>query len=553
MKWFILLNLLWLVFSPLAVAGEEVQSPPPPIEEGKQIEKLRALEPSMEEAEKYLADLRKTLKGMEASEDKEEFAKQVETQRERVAQLRENFRTLATGIESDRYLSNAEGGGSWQENLEDIIAPISSGVRELTSGPREMEAMRNELRVWQERQQLSSAALSRLDDLIKVAKSELIKKELAATRKLWASRNAEAASQVQVFSQQIEEREQNSPSTWEAVSGAIANFWRSKGLNLVIAILAAVAAFVLVRKIYAQVKRVSPVHRKKMNGLAARGTDLLAGALAGILALTAAVVVFYLRGDWLLLALSIIFVIGVLWASKRAIPPYIEQIRMILNIGSVRQGERLVYEGVPWRVDRMNFFCDFSNPDLEGGSLRLPVRDVMPLHSREAHPKEPWFPTRCDDWVILADETYGKVIQQTPEQVVVLRLGGSRRTYPTISFLSEHPENLSHGFRVSTAFGIDYDLQAISTTVVPDEFRSRIEEALFKFTDHSNVRSVKVEFSSAGASSLDYAILADFSGELASRVNVLRRLIQKTCIDVCNDQGWGIPFTQITVHQAPPK
>jgi hypothetical protein len=254
---------------------------------------------------------------------------------------------LATGIENDRYISKAEASVSWQENLEDIIAPISSGMRELTSGPREMEAMRNELRVWQERLKLSAAALSRLDDLIKVAKSELIKKELAATRKLWASRNAEAASQVQVFSQQIEEREQNSPSTWEAVSGAIANFWRSKGLNLVIAILTAAAAFVLFRKIYAQVKRVSPVHRKKGNGLAARGTDLLAGALAGILALTAAVVVFYLRGDWLLLALSIIFVIGVLWASKRAIPPYLEQIKMILNIGSVRQGERLVYEGIP--------------------------------------------------------------------------------------------------------------------------------------------------------------------------------------------------------------
>ena len=47
--------------------------------------------------------------------------------------------------------------------------------------------------------------------------------------------------------------------------------------------------------------------------------------------------------------------------------------------------------------------------------------------------------------------------------------------------------------------------------------------------------------------------MADFSGDMASRVNVLRRQIQKTCVEVCNEKGWGIPFTQITVHQAAEK
>jgi len=247
---------------------------------------------------------------------------------------------------------------------------------------------------------------------------------------------------------------------------------------------------------------------------------------------------------------AVLMLVGIGWASKQAIPPYLEQMKLILNLGSVRQGERMVYDGIPWRVDRLAFYCEFHNPRLEGGSLRLPVQEVLSLHSRELGSKEPWFPTEEDDWVILGDQTYGKIVQQTPEQVVVLRLGGSRKMYPTASFLDEHPENLSHGFRISTAFGIDYDLQAISTTEVPEKFRNRIEEELCKKIDQENVRSVKVEFSSAGASSLDYEINADFSGEVASRVNVLRRMIQRVCVDVCNEQGWGIPFTQITVHQA---
>ncbi|MGB6219411.1 hypothetical protein [Haloferula sp.] len=532
------------------VSAQDVPDAPPPISEDKEIERLRALVPALEDAQAYLEDLRKQAEAMDTPEDRAEINKLVDTQRERVVQLRENFRTLATGVENDRYLSKAEESVSWQENLEDIIAPISNGVRELTAGPREMDELRKELALWKDRRDLSAAALGRIDELIALADSEVIKEELESARKLWASRSSEAESQFQVFSQQIEEREANSPTTWEAVSGAMADFWRSKGMNLIIALVASVGVFFLTRALYRQFKRVSPVHRRKRNSLATRSADLLAAILSVVFAILAAVAVFYFRGDWLLLTLSAVFIVGVLWASKQAIPPYIEQIKMILNIGSVRQGERLIYNGIPWRVDRLNFFCDFTNPNLMGGHLRLPVRDVMPLHSRESDPKEPWFPTKRDDWIKLSDETYGKVVEQTPEQVVVLRLGGSRKTYPTIDFLEQCPENLSYGFRVSATFGIDYDHQSIATTTVPDIFLRALEKELVSRFGHENVRSVKVEFSSAGASSLDYRILADFAGDVASRVNVIERSIQRVCVNVCNEQEWGIPFTQITVHQA---
>ena len=269
-----------------------------------------------------------------------------------------------------------------------------------------------------------------------------------------------------------------------------------------------------------------------------------------LLAVVAVVVVFYVRGDWLLLALSIVAILGVLWASKQALPPYLEQMRLILNLGPVRQGERLVYQGVPWRVDKLNFYCEFSNPELSGAVLRLPVRDVMPLHSRPAPVKEPWFPTHLDDWVVLGDGTYGKVIQQSPEQVVVLRLGGSLKTYPTSEFLGQTPENLSRGFRISSTFGIDYQHQAECTEEIPEVFHEALERVLIEKFHREHIRSIKVEFASAGASSLDYAILTDFSGELASRMNVIQRLVQRVCVDVCNERGWVIPFTQITVHQA---
>lgn len=81
------------------------------------------------------------------------------------------------------------------------------------------------------------------------------------------------------------------------------------------------------------------------------------------------------------------------------------------------------------------------------------MRDLMLLHSRPNGERELWFPTDENDWVILSDGTYGKVVQQTPDYVHLVKLGGSRKIIPTADFLSLHPENISRNFRLTVVFG----------------------------------------------------------------------------------------------------
>lgn len=540
-----------LLFLVLALTLKaEVLPEPPPVDRDRSLERLRTLSPALETASEQLDELKAKIPSAVTPEETGEIEAEVDSQRKRVAQLRENFRTLAAGVEEDRYLGRSEEESSWDDSLKDILEPISRSVREMTAGPREMDELRSELGKWQERRDLSQSALQRIQELIPLATTPVVKSELLSAETLWSNRLTEAESQAEVFGQQIEHREESSPTLWQGISSFLEDFWQSRGVNLLLALALMVLIFLLVRHGYRLFRRFSPLHRKGGNNFGARAADLLASALALLLALLAAVLVFYLRGDWLLLALAIVALLGILWASKQALPPYLDQIRLILNIGSVRQGERLIFNNLAWRVDRLNFFCEFRNPELEGGLLRLPVREVMALYSRPSAPKEPWFPTKENDWVILEDTTYGKVVHQTPEQVMVLRLGGSRKTYPTQEFLEANPENLSTGFRISLTFGIDYCHQEISTTQVPTIFKAAIEKRLIEAVEPKQLHSIKVEFANAGASSLDYAILADFTGELASRLKVLERLIQKTCVDVCNKHGWIIPFTQVTIHQA---
>ena len=82
--------------------------------------------------------------------------------------------------------------------------------------------------------------------------------------------------------------------------------------------------------------------------------------------------------------------------------------------------------------------------------------------------------------------------------------------------------------------------------ILQDAVLRHLVEALGR----EQVKSVKVEFKGAAASSLDYTVLADFSGEAASRYAALERMIQTACIDTCNEQGWEIPFPQMVIHQA---
>lgn len=492
--------------------------------------------------------LKAEAKQADTEDARKEIQKRIDAERERIEELRENFRSVVGGSEAAEYDEITTERATLQEQISELVQPVLSGLREATAEPRELDALRKSLKKWTERKQKIDIVLDRIDQLSVAADDEALQAELKSARRIWSGREAEANSNIAVAQVQIEERAREQRSLWETLSSGFQDFFKSRGMNLLFAILAAVIGFYATRKTYSYLRRISPVHKKEKSNFTSRISDILAMGIAVLIAISGIILVFYARGDWLLLTLVVIFLIGIIWAGKTAIPPYLEQIRMILNLGSVREGERVIYAGLPWKVKKLGFFTTFTNPNLQGGRLRIPIRDVMEMISRPVEPKEVWFPSEVDDWVILNDQVYGKAIIQTPDQVVLLRQGGAKKTYPTADYLELCPLNLSHGFRVSITFGIDYKHQAECTTTVPEVFKAALLAGILGKFGRDAVRSIQVEFSAAAASSLDYEILADFDGSVADKYNQLRRMIQKICVESCTENGWGMPFTQITVH-----
>jgi hypothetical protein len=555
MNWLRLLMILTYFAGALAMAEEPIAVPangsvPTPAME-RTLLSLQGVAEPLAGALTDLGRLRAELQQAATEEARRGIQMRIDSENERIRQLRGNFRDILGGAEAAEYEGAAVATDlDLKEQISQLIQPIVGELREASARPRELDALRKSLANWTERQRKADVIAGRITTLIPATREQALIAELESARRLWDARQAEAASQISVIRDQIEARENLQKPFWDTLSGVLGRFFRSRGLNLLLAISAGVAAYILVGQGYAWARRYSPVHRSGKGNLSSRVSDIIAVALASVAAVFAVMLVFYARGDWLLLTLFAILLFGIVWAGKTSLPPYLEQIRLILNLGAVREDERILLHGLPWRVVSIGFFTTLTNPSLQGGTLRIPIRDIMDKTSRQADPKEPWFPTHEGDWVILADETYGKIITQTPEQVVLLRLGGSLKTYPTDDFLELAPESLSRGFRVACTFGIDYRHQADAASNIPEILQIAISSALIAECGHDPVRRVKVEFDDAAASSLNFRILADFDGSMGSRYQNLRRLILRICLETCNAQGWVIPFTQITVHQA---
>ncbi|MDX1679178.1 MAG: hypothetical protein R3242_00480 [Akkermansiaceae bacterium] len=520
---------------------------------GERFVALQQVADPLSEANADLEELRQQLQAAEAEDKRKQLEEQIENQKQLKLKLRQNFLDTLGGVEAAEYEDTSTGNFTLSEAAADVVQPFVNSVRDATASPRELDQLRTRLLDWKERKRKAQTILNRIESYKEANEDPNLRSEFELAERFWEGQRAKCISEIGVLSSQIKERVEKQRPFWEMLSDLFSDFFRTKGLNLLYAFLTGVVSFLLVRKLYDFLRPYSPVHRKSGNSLGSRIADILAVVFAVLVAIWGVLLVFYIRGDWFLLTLTVLLLIGIVWASKTSIPPYVEQVRTLLNLGSIREMERVVYEGIPYEVKSLGFLTVLHNPALQGGEYRIPVRHVMNMISREPGEKEPWFPTQVGEWVVLADETYGKVVNQTPEQVVVLRLGGSRKTYKAADFLGQQPENLSHGYRISCTFGIDYQHQPTSTTEVPEIMERALTHALLEKYDKDTVISINVEFVSAGASSLDYQILVDVSGELASRYQATNRLIQKVCVDACNENGWVIPFTQITLHQASDK
>lgn len=436
----------------------------------------------------------------------------------------------------------------WKKDLLEITQPLFSSLKEITEKPRRVESLRSQILRHEDQLQMAGQALKSIGNYQRSEPPKIVAEKLRSLSEKWTQRQRNIQGNLEAARTQLATLEGQETPYWEIVAGSVGDFFSGRGLTLLLAVISALLVWVVARNVLRLLMRFLPKlpnpKLQRRREWIVRYSYRLVTVLIVIIAILG---VFYARSDVLLLALTLIALVMIVAALRQTLPKYIKEIRILLDFGSVREGERLVYGGIPVEVKSIHAFAILQNPELEG-IIRLPLDALVDQVSRPCG-EEPWFPSRVGEILLLSDGRTAEVKRQTIE-VVQLKIRGSLVNMATVDFLGLELCNLSReGFVVAVTFGIDYQHQAICLTTVPKKMYEALRVAIdaSPFAEHFN--ELLVEFKEAGASSLDYLVILKMKGAAAPDYFTLGRLVQQTLVALCNEEGWIIPFTQVTIHQ----
>ncbi len=510
------------------------------------LQSLEALQRALAIKESETDKLQQELAGATDDVMRDELRRRLVAAREEIEEQRRQFDGFAMDIDLSPFSPEKETKFDWQEQVGKLLEPILAEFENATAEARVIGQIRTQLEDVRKRRDLAGKAVDNLDGLLLQPASPALRERLEARQANWKRVHEQLRNEHSALDLQLQSRLATRQSVLDQTTGYAKQFFQTRGLNLLLGVGAFLAVFFGFRVGEKALRRVRRKGTEKK--FSSRLTALLFHVFSVLGGLVAMMLVFNVAGDWFLLGIVIIFLFGVGWASINTLPQQIETIKLMLNAGAVREGEYLVFEGTPYRVESLGFSAHLNNPWLEGGTRLLPVKYLVGLNSRPVGKMEALFPCEPGDWVALGDGRTGTVAHQTPSTVELVAPGGERITYPTAAFLGLHPQNLSSGFRMESVFGVDYRHLDMATREVPAAFQAALEKELPDVVGEGQLRAVRVLFSRANHSSLDYAVWVDVAGEAAPAGLLVPGAIQRILVDTCRRNGWTIPFPQVMVH-----
>ncbi len=548
-----------LLVALLGVASLGAQEPAELVGPPSKLDTLRALLATRDKLRAEAEEQRKRQRTETAETAKEEARVQAENLDRRRQEVERDFATISTGMRvADLGGKPAEEPPppSLQEEISQLLAPILGDLRELTSKPRLLKQLQEEIARLQGQVAQADRALAEIDSLLAQVPSSKsgggsLRTALTDTRKQWKGRRDEAASRMAAAAHQVQQLNGAEGGFWTSVGLQFQDFVYTRGTNVLLAALAFLTVLYGLRALYYGILHLLPVRRYARLSFTVRVLDVAHQGLSLLLATATGLLVLYARGDWMLGGLAILGIGALLITAKSGFARHMEQLRLLLNLGPVREGERVVIDGVPWRVGKIHVYTQLTNSVIGGPGLRLPLDRLSGLISRPPGLDEPWFPCRKRDWILFNGTTLAQVADITPEYVEIAYSGGLRRRLLHGDFHAADVAVLSGGFARSTTFGIDYAHLEEATTVIPAKLCEDVRAALLEQVPEGELVDVSVEFQEAAASSLDFLVIARFTGAQAFNYLILGRLLQRAAVDSCRRHGWSIPFPHLVIQQKP--
>ncbi len=468
--------------------------------------------------------------------------------------INENFENIATRMQTDGIDVPSGKNKEWLEQIQALTKPVLDALSDVTAKPRRIEHLKKKIekltrqlaQIKEARENIKSLLASTPES--NPSEPEQIEAYRKRLKKLKQKYNPELVQlNLEEAKRMLRVETENAEPLMDTATSAVQQFFKTRGRNLVITLGVFIGLWWVLMRF-----RVLFSGKKRIFRLPPWMNKVLMtvySILVLLFCIISSMVTLYILNDWLLLSVIILFLFAVAWASRQLIPRMFQEVRLAMNLGTVKEQERLLWKGVPWMVESIGLQATLTNENLQGGTVQLPVGDLVGLHSRPVVDEEPWFPTSEKDWVLLSDGTYGQVKVQTMEQVILTLKGETQKTFLTSEFLSLTPRNISHGFRYEIDFGLDYSLQSKIVDQIPEMFQKGLRKHLASHfeSDNPDIKNVEIAFDNASGSSLILKFLLDVDGRLGGQYIETLNEVQNTLITICNENDLKIPVSQLAL------
>jgi hypothetical protein len=542
------LLILSLLFVAVVKAQTDVDSKITNFNEEK-IESIEIIKNNLGQAKNRLSAAETLLKNEKDPKQKIIYESEVKRLRERYSKLKLNLISVVTDIKMDEIQKDEiNKKRDYIQEAQELLGPAFDTIQRISERPRKIERLRKELQIYQDKLAITQSALKNIEV---VKSSSDFKALLPDLEEFLSDATYNVNDLVQEFQIKIDrinrellELTKDDQTIVGAATELTKQFFSTKGKHLAVSF----ALFILIVWLLTVLKNkvVLKVLQKGTVDWFFKPISALYGVLTFLFALSISIFSLYIMGDWVLVTIIVLLLSAILWGSKTYIHKYLAEGRLILNLGTIKEGELVIFRGIPWRVKTINFVTIFENEYLDSSTIRVEISQIFHMHSRKILSNEQWFPTRTNDWVMLSDGTFGQVKLQTVEQVIIELKNAERKYLTTVDYLNLRPVNLSHGFSINIIWGIDYCHQEKMLNEIIPHYNKRLIE-LLKSSKFIPLELI-VDFYSAGASSLNMFVEARFDGSMASNRLLIERFIQAQLLKISTENNFIIPFNQVMIN-----
>jgi len=228
-----------------------------------------------------------------------------------------------------------------------------------------------------------------------------------------------------------------------------------------------------------------------------------------------------------------------LMTAKTGISRHLEQLQFLLNLGPVREGERVMINSVSWRVGTIHMFTQLTNPMIPGATLRIPLVSLEQMTSRPIALDESWFPCSKMSWILINGATLAQVTDITPEHVELSYNGGLKRWMPQSLFMVADVACLSAGFARAITFSIHASHHMSAVAEIPEQLKADVRVSLLKLMREEELRALTVELQESSSLSVSYFITAEFAGSQAAHYLSHPRVLLRAAMESSAAHGWS--------------